>query len=65
MAVLNELEKPQILAARGFQLDVIDDLAVAAEYGGIPRKWLKDNRRPLGGEFRHSKSKDDSKSQNT
>jgi hypothetical protein len=48
----------QILSARGFQLDIINDNpAEAAESGILPKKWLKNYRRPLGGEFSDPESK--------
>lgn len=37
----------QILSARGFQLDIIDDVSDAAQSGSLPRRWLERYRRPL------------------
>lgn len=39
--------RTQILSARGFQLDVIDEVADAAQSGSLPKRWLIDYRRPL------------------
>ncbi|QDS76570.1 hypothetical protein FKW77_006927 [Venturia effusa] len=44
----------QILSARGFQLDVIDEIADAAQSGSLPKKWLKHYRKPLSDEVSSS-----------
>lgn len=37
----------QILSARGFQLDVIEEVADAAQSGSLPKRWLKYYSKPL------------------